>query len=95
MRIDTDDQVTFVLDRVEMGQGTYSGLVTLLCEELEVEPSSVAVEFAEVDSIYNNPLYKLQITGGSTSIASSYERIRIAGATGPREMLKQGRPPGY
>lgn len=88
VRIDTDDKVTFVLDRVEMGQGTYSGLVTLLCEELEVEPASVAVEFAEVDSIYNNPLYKLQITGGSTSIASSYERIRIAGATA-REMLKQ------
>lgn len=86
LRIDTNDQVTFILDRVEMGQGTYTGLITLLCEELEVDPARVQVEFAPVDSLYNNPLYKLQITGGSTSVASSFQRIRIAGASA-REML--------
>jgi len=34
LRIDTDNRITFILDRVEMGQGTYTGLVTLLAEEL-------------------------------------------------------------
>lgn len=86
LRIDTNDTITFVLDRVEMGQGTYTGLLTLLCEELEVDPARVQVEFAPVGGIYNNPLYKLQITGGSTSVASSFQRLRIAGASA-REML--------
>ncbi len=88
LHIHTDNRITFVLDRVEMGQGTYTGLVTLLAEELEVAPEQVDVTFAGVDSFYNNPIYKLQITGGSTSMASSYERIRIAGASA-REMLRQ------
>ncbi|WP_430461471.1 molybdopterin cofactor-binding domain-containing protein [Thalassolituus sp. LLYu03] len=88
LRIDTDNQITFVLDRTEMGQGTYTGLLTLLCEELEVNPARVQVEFAGVDSFYNNPLYKLQITGGSTSVATSFQRIRIAGASA-RSMLLQ------
>ena len=88
LRIDTDSRITFVLDRVEMGQGTYTGLVTLLCEELETAPANVQVEFAGVDSFYNNPLYKLQITGGSTSVATSFQRIRMAGASA-REMLKE------
>lgn len=87
LRIDTDNRITFVLDRVEMGQGTYTGLVTLLCEELETDPANVQVEFAGVDSFYNNPLYKLQVTGGSTSVSTSFERIRLAGASA-REMLK-------
>lgn len=88
LRIDTDNRITFILDRVEMGQGTYTGLVTLLAEELEVDPALVQVEFAGVGSAYDNPLYKLQITGGSTSVASSFKRIRLAGASA-REMLKQ------
>lgn len=88
LRIDTDNRITFVLDRVEMGQGVYTGLVTLLCEELETDPASVQVEFAGVDSIYNNPLYQLQITGASTSVSTSFQRIRIAGASA-REMLKE------
>jgi CO/xanthine dehydrogenase Mo-binding subunit len=88
LHIHSDNRITFVLDRVEMGQGTYTGLVTLLVEELEVAPEQVDVTFAGVDSFYNNPIYKLQITGGSTSMASSYERIRIAGASA-REMLRQ------
>lgn len=86
LHIHSDNRIEFVLDRVEMGQGTYTGLLTLLAEELEVDPAQVEVSFAGVDSAYDNPIYKLQITGGSTSMASSFERIRTAGASA-REML--------
>lgn len=80
LRIDSDNSIHFVLDRVEMGQGTYTGMTSLLAEELEVDPAKVEVSFAGVDSIYRNTIYGIQITGGSTSVASSWQIIREAGA---------------
>jgi isoquinoline 1-oxidoreductase beta subunit len=80
LRIDSDNSIHFVLDRVEMGQGTYTGMTTLLAEELEVDPEKVNVSFAGVDSVYRNTIYGIQITGGSTSVASSWQILREAGA---------------
>jgi CO/xanthine dehydrogenase Mo-binding subunit len=80
LRIDSDNSIHFVLDRVEMGQGTYTGMTSLLAEELEVDPANVIVSFAGVDSIYRNTIYGIQITGGSTSVASSWDIVREAGA---------------
>ena len=80
LRIDSDNSIHFVLDRVEMGQGTYTGMTTLLAEELEVDPENVNVSFAGVDSVYRNTIYGIQITGGSTSVASSWKIVREAGA---------------
>jgi isoquinoline 1-oxidoreductase beta subunit len=80
LRIDSDNSIHFVLDRVEMGQGTYTGMTTLLAEELEVDPEKVNVTFAGVDSVYRNTIYGIQITGGSTSVASSWQILREAGA---------------
>jgi len=80
LRIDSDNSIHFVLDRVEMGQGTYTGMTSLLAEELEVDPEKVQVSFAGVDSLYRNTIYGIQITGGSTSVASSWQIVREAGA---------------
>lgn len=88
LKIDTDNTVHFVLDRTEMGQGSMTGMTTLLADELEVRPEDIAIHFAGVDSDYRNPAYQLQMTGGSTSTATSWQRIRMAGATA-REMLKK------
>src|SRR5690348_9621507 len=41
VRIGTDDSITILVDRSEMGQGVYTALPTLLAEELEVDPSRV------------------------------------------------------
>jgi len=86
LEITRDDRVYFTLARVEMGQGTYTGLTTLIAEELEVAPESIEPRFAPVADEYKNPLYKLQLTGGSTSLATSWEPLRTAGASA-REML--------
>lgn len=86
LELTTDNNVYFTLARVEMGQGTYTGLTTLMAEELEVEPASITPKFAPVAPEYRNPLYKLQLTGGSTSLATSWEPLRQAGAHA-REML--------
>ncbi len=81
LELTTDDKVYFTLARVEMGQGTYTGLTTLIAEELEVAPSAIQPRFAPVAPEYRNPLYKLQLTGGSTSMATSWQPLRIAGAS--------------
>jgi len=86
LELTTDDEVFFTLARVEMGQGTYTGLTTLIAEELEIQPERITPRFAPVAPEYRNPLYKLQLTGGSTSVATSWEPLRMAGAEA-RQML--------
>ena len=81
-----DDSVTFILGKTEMGQGVLTSLSMLIAEELDVVFSSVRVESAPVDPAYNNPLFGVQMTGGSTSVASSWEPLRRAGAVA-RTML--------
>ena len=76
LEITTNDEIHFTLARVEMGQGTYTGLTTLIAEELEVDPEAITPRFAPVAPEYRNPLYKLQLTGGSTSISTSWEPLR-------------------
>src|SRR5690554_39214 len=80
LEITNTDEIHFTLARVEMGQGTYTGLTTLIAEELEVDPEAITPRFAPVAPEYRNPLYKLQLTGGSTSISTSWEPLRTAGA---------------
>ncbi len=86
LRVTSDDVVTFILSRVEMGQGTATLQAQLLAEELGVDPTKMVVEFAPADRRYDNPVLSFQITGGSTSTPTSWEPYRTAGATA-REML--------
>src|SRR6187397_564086 len=71
-----------------MGQGAYTGLATIVAEELDAAWSQVRVVGAPADaSRYNNLLWgPAQGTGGSTAIANSWDQLRTAGATA-RAML--------
>ncbi len=86
IRIGTDDTVTLVINKSEMGQGVYTSLAMLMAEELECDWKKVRVEPAPVAAVYNHTVFKTQMTGGSTSVWSEYDRLRKAGATA-REML--------
>ncbi len=88
VRIGADNVVTVISKHIEMGQGTYTGLATLVAEELDAAWSQVRVEGAPADAKrYNNVRFgPFQGTGGSTSIANSWEQLRKAGATA-RAML--------
>lgn len=81
-----DGTIIVVLDRVEMGQGVATALPTLVAEELEVDIGQIRLEFAPADPRYINTMIGSQATGGSTSVRSSWEKLRRAGAT-VREML--------
>jgi len=54
VRIGADDTVTLYMPRAEMGQGTHTGLLMLLAEELDCEPAAVRIAAAPIDSVYNN-----------------------------------------
>jgi isoquinoline 1-oxidoreductase beta subunit len=69
-----------------MGQGVMTSLPMLVAEELEVDLGRIRTEFAPVGAAYVNPLIGVQLTGGSTSVRSSWDRLRKAGATA-RTML--------
>lgn len=86
LRIGTDDSVTILVDRSEMGQGVYTALPTLLAEELEVDPSRVKIVAAPVGEAYVNALNGGQITGTSNSVPEAWEKLRKAGAQA-RSML--------
>ncbi|WP_374725672.1 xanthine dehydrogenase family protein molybdopterin-binding subunit [Tardiphaga robiniae] len=87
IRIAEDDKVTFVMSQVEMGQGIYTSISMLLAEELDVPLSAVKLEAAPPnDKLYGNPLLKIQMTGGSTSMRAYWLPMRRAGAAA-RSML--------
>jgi CO/xanthine dehydrogenase Mo-binding subunit len=86
LRITPDDVITLVVTRVEMGQGTATMQAQLVAEELGVSPSRLVLELATADRRFDNPRMNVQLTGGSTSTAVSWEPFRVAGATA-REML--------
>ncbi|GAB2181814.1 xanthine dehydrogenase family protein molybdopterin-binding subunit [Denitratisoma sp. agr-D3] len=88
LRINADNTVTVIAKHLEMGQGTYTGLATILAEELDAAWANVRVEGAPADAKrYNNLNFgPMQGTGGSTAMANSWDQLRKAGATG-RAML--------
>ncbi len=71
-----------------MGQGVFTGLPTLVAEELDAAWSQVRATGAPADAkLYNNLLWgPAQGTGGSTAMANSFEQYRQAGAAA-RAML--------
>lgn len=83
IRIGRDGMVTVYSKHLEMGQGAYTGLATLVAEELDADWSRVRVEGAAADAgRYHNLAWgKYQGTGGSNAIRNSYEQMRHAGAT--------------
>ena len=88
LRIGADNSITVISKHLEMGQGTYTGLATLVAEELDANWANVKVEGAPADAKrYNNLFWgPTQGTGGSTAMANSWEQLRKAGAAA-RSML--------
>ena len=87
VKVGVDDTVTILSKHIEFGQGPFTGLATLVAEELDADWSQMrAVNSPADDKVYANLLFGIQGTGGSTAIANSYEQYRQAGATA-RAML--------
>ncbi|NOT58474.1 MAG: xanthine dehydrogenase family protein molybdopterin-binding subunit, partial [Deltaproteobacteria bacterium] len=85
--ISPDDTVTIRVARVEMGQGSYTGLPMLIAEELACDWEKVKPEYASTsENLRRNRVFGDMLTGGSRSIRDSQEYLRQAGAAA-RTML--------
>src|SRR6202790_435901 len=80
IHVGTDDIVTILIDKSEMGQSILTGLAMLASEELECDWKKVRTEFAPADNAYVNPQFGVQGTGGSSATRTSWEPLRKAGA---------------
>ena len=83
LRLAPDNTVTVLAAHLEMGQGPYTGIATLVAEELDADWSQMRAEGAWGNpKLYGNLAWggNVQGTGGSTAMASSFLRYRKAGA---------------
>ena len=81
LRVGSDDNVTVLLAHSEMGQGIWTALPMLIAEELDADWSKIKVEHADAAPVYAHTAFGIQMTGGSTSTWSEFDRYRQAGAT--------------
>lgn len=73
-------EVTVTINRLEFGQGVQTGLPMILAEELDADWSLVRSRNGSNDIAYQDPLFGMHLTGGSTSIKHSYTQYRELGA---------------
>ncbi len=86
VHIADDNAITILVAHSEMGQGVYTSMPMLVAEELNVDLNQIKITDAPPGAAYVNALLGAQITGGSTSVRGSWEKLRVAGAQ-VREML--------
>jgi isoquinoline 1-oxidoreductase beta subunit len=92
LRIAPDNTVTVISKHLEAGQGVWTGLPAIVAEELDASWDQMRVESAPAKvPVYRNLAFvplgaSVQLTGGSTAVANSWQQLREAGATA-RAML--------
>ncbi len=76
-----DNTITIRVARVEMGQGSFTGLPMLVAEELACDWNKVQAEYASTsEHLRRNRIFGTMLTGGSRSIRDSHAYLRKAGA---------------
>lgn len=80
IRVHPDNRITFISPNVEMGQGVYTSHAMIVAEEMDADFSTFNSVAAPVNEAYNNPLFGMMGTGGSTSTPAFWEPLRQAGA---------------
>ena len=80
LRIDPDGTVIIRINRLEFGQGSHTGLARVLADELDADWRKVRAELAPAAEAYKDPIFGIQMTGGSNSIQNSFTQYRELGA---------------
>src|ERR1044071_4837757 len=75
-----DGKIVIQVNRLEFGQGVHTALPLILADELDADWSQVVAELAPAADIYKDPLFGIQMVGGSGSIAHSFTQYRELGA---------------
>ncbi|HET9710281.1 MAG TPA: hypothetical protein VFP64_00305, partial [Pyrinomonadaceae bacterium] len=80
VNIRPDGKIVIQVNRLEFGQGVQTALPMVLADEMDADWSNVIGELAPAADVYKDPLFGIQVVGGSGSIAHSYQQYRELGA---------------
>ncbi|HUQ32402.1 MAG TPA: xanthine dehydrogenase family protein molybdopterin-binding subunit [Pyrinomonadaceae bacterium] len=80
VHIRPDGKIVIQVNRLEFGQGVQTALPMILADELDADWSQVVAELAPAADVYKDPLFGIQMVGGSGSIAHSFSQYRELGA---------------
>jgi len=80
IRITPDGNIVIQVNRLEFGQGVNTALPMVLADELDADWTQVVAELAPAADIYKDPVFGIQMVGGSGSIAHSFQQYRELGA---------------
>lgn len=80
VNIRPDGKIVIQVNRLEFGQGVHTGLPLALADEMDADWSNVIAELAPAADVYKDPMFGIQMVGGSGSIAHSFQQYRELGA---------------
>src|SRR5712692_5944230 len=80
VNITSDGKIVIQVNRLEFGQGIQTGLPLVLADEMDADWTNVIAQLAPAADVYKDPLYGIQLVGGSGSIARSFQQYRELGA---------------
>ena len=75
VRVGADDTVTVLIKHIEFGQGPFTGLATLVAEEMDADWSKVAIEWVPADAKvygYKDPSAPSNSCGSSAAARYSF-----------------------
>jgi isoquinoline 1-oxidoreductase beta subunit len=75
-----DGKIVIQVNRLEFGQGVQTALPMILTDELDADWSQVVAQLAPAGEVYKDPVFGIQMVGGSGSIAHSFQQYRELGA---------------
>src|SRR5713101_7564177 len=75
-----DGTIVIQVNRLEFGQGAHTALPAILADEMDADWSHVVAELAPAADVYKDPVFGLQMVGGSASIQNSFQQYRELGA---------------
>src|SRR5215467_5860522 len=80
VHIKPDGKIVITVNRLEFGQGVQTSLPMVLADEMDADWSQVIGELAPAADVYKDPVFGIQMVGGSGSIAHSFQQYRELGA---------------
>src|SRR5579871_44547 len=80
VHIKPDGKIVITVNRLEFGQGVQTSLPMVLADEMDADWSQVTAELAPAADVYKDPIFGIQMVGGSGSIAHSFQQYRELGA---------------
>src|SRR5438094_3480176 len=80
VHVKSDGKILITVNRLEFGQGVQTSLPMILADEMDADWSQVIAELAPAADVYKDPIFGIQMVGGSGSIAHSFQQYRELGA---------------